>query len=696
MMLVYPLDQRLIGCRKLHEKRLNRALNNVEVTIGKLNSQIKFLLVDLSREADRHSKLIDVNRDRIQPYNDFCYLLQNLGAEGKRKIRPLALEKFWEHLNQWRDPLPDLDNKVGNAEDPGDGLLYKAEHVNWANKLLKELHQAWTNMDDSSSHPPPANLVKMGKICLILTGMGQPQLLECFLDHNVCDSDLHLSRNKLENILKEDDRKFVGIFLAEQYRAEQREWHDGHHVEMADEEPLPLIYDKPYREGSYGTVTRVRDPSTHRWYALKQQIIGPIASGNEQARKHLQDERDRLRGLEHKHVVRLVKSYERANSFGLLLEPAATTDLLRLLDRFHKNNFSAKEACNDQEWLRPIFMTAFGCLSHGLAYIHGKDIRHKDIKPDNILYEKEIRQNEGARFLWTDFGLAYDFSASGNSKTHSTKLYSKRYAAPEILKASINPERSSSVMSLDRIVEHGSASQTVEAEQPEEKIMSVYVEDEETSHGRKTDIFSLGCVYMEILAVMVHERLPMDRDNRSSIRRHNANEIRLPDGGRIAAAPIATDSNMFCKHIPQLKNWAQSHSNLCRQSIDHHLTALAPLFDLAIRMISLKAHDRPLINEVVSSVASHGKHYFCKTCWVELSPEEKVPPFPPATKEKPVRPKVKPKRSSTANRDCLDSPNANESTKSFFRRSTAILHIESPDSAKPMRRIATIQSNGTS
>ena len=618
--------------------------------------------------------MVDVNRDRAQPYNDFCHLFQNLDQEEKGQIRALALQKFWEHLDQWRDPLPDLDGKVGNAEDPGDGLLYEAEHFRWADKLLKELHQAWTNMDGSSLHPPPESLVEMGKICLILTGMGQPQLLEEFLDHKISDKDLHLSKDDLEKIFKEESRRFTGMFLTEQYRAERRGWHDGDHVEMADEEPLPLIYDKPYREGSYGTVTRVRDHATGRWYALKQQIVGPIETRNEQARKHLQDERDRLKGLKHRHVVRLVKSYERAGSFGLLLEPAATTDLLRLLDRYRKNNFSAKEACSDQEWLRPIFMTAFGCLSHGLAYIHGKDIRHKDIKPDNILYEKAMKQNEGARFLWADFGLAYDFSASGNSKTHNTHLYSKRYAAPEILKASINPERSSSVMSLDRVVEHDVPGDPIEAGQPEEKILSVYFEDEETSHGRKTDIFSLGCVYMEILAVMVQDTLPMDRDKRESARKYNLSGARLPDGGRIAAAPIATDDNMFCKHIPRLKHWAQSHVDRCRQSSDHHLAVLAPLFEVSIGMISLKARERPFIHEVVAVVANHGKHHFCDTCWTELSPSDKAINGPlPGSRDKASKPSVKPGRSSTANSQSPKSPVGGDGGKSLLRRSTAVV-----------------------
>lgn len=564
----------LIAARDRYEEGLREALHKVEAYIGNLNTQMKYLLKEFSQVPNRRGARQDIIRDQTQPYNDFVQFFNTLDAKGKKNIRSLALEKFLEHLNQWRDPLPDLAS-VGDSENPGDGLLYKAEHVNWASKLLRDLHQAWTNMDDISLYPPPSKLVKMGKICLILTGMNQQKLLEDFLDHEVCDEDLHLSEDKIQKTLKEENRPFVVLFLAEQYRAKQRGWYDGDHAKLVDHEPLPLKHLQEYHNGSYGAVTKVREHSTGRLYALKRQLIGSQTSENKRAREHLERERARLIGLKHEHVVRLVKSYERAGSFGLVLEPAAATDLSRLMVRFHENKVNPMKGCRDQELLRPVFMNAFGCLSRGLAYIHANDIRHKDIKPANILYENARGQNGDARLLWGDFGLAYDFSASGNSKTYSTSLYSKRYAAPENLSTSINPSRYLRVVSLDRVVEHETGSRTVEADEPGEKIMSLYMEDEETSHGLKTDIFSLGCVFLEILAAMVREKLPMDGIEGMAIYRNNANEVGLSGRDQIAQAPIAGDENMFCQNIPLLKNWAQKHSAQCQQSPDNGLAPLA-------------------------------------------------------------------------------------------------------------------------
>ena len=309
-----------------------------------------------------------MRRDVAQAYDSFCQFFNKLRADEKANLPGLALDMLWEHFRQWHGSIFDLTDKVGNAEDPGDGLLYGPEHIDRANAFLRLLHQAWSNMEDSPHFPPPKILLKMGRICLILAGMGQLQLFEDFLHNGICDDDLHLSRDQLLHVLQDQHADYMGTFLSEQYRAKPRSWDEGHHAKMEDEEPLPLKQVMSYKNGSYGAVFKVEDlDGTH--YALKRQISGQIDSNNARARRHLKDEAERLKRLQHKHVVRLVKSYERAESYGLLLSPAATTDLNGLLSRFHKNKFNTSKGCPDQKWMWPIFLNAFGCLSQVLLIL---------------------------------------------------------------------------------------------------------------------------------------------------------------------------------------------------------------------------------------------------------------------------------------------------------------------------------------
>jgi serine/threonine protein kinase len=54
-------------------------------------------------------------------------------------------------------------------------------------------------------------------------------------------------------------------------------------------------------------------------------------------------------------------------------------------------------------------------------------IRHKDIKPENILIK-------GDTVLYTDFGIALDWKELGRSTTQDTSLtMTQRYSAPEML-----------------------------------------------------------------------------------------------------------------------------------------------------------------------------------------------------------------------------------------------------------------------
>jgi serine/threonine protein kinase len=69
--------------------------------------------------------------------------------------------------------------------------------------------------------------------------------------------------------------------------------------------------------------------------------------------------------------------------------------------------------------------TYFGCLTAALAYLHNQNIRHKDIKPQNILICK-------GNVLFADFGLSRDFADDIGSTTSGLTPASPRYSAPEV------------------------------------------------------------------------------------------------------------------------------------------------------------------------------------------------------------------------------------------------------------------------
>ena len=68
-------------------------------------------------------------------------------------------------------------------------------------------------------------------------------------------------------------------------------------------------------------------------------------------------------------------------------------------------------------------------LLEALKYIHGKDIVHRDVKPDNILIAS---LRETAKVVLTDFGSARRITPTGQTsfRRMSTKVGTIDYCAP--------------------------------------------------------------------------------------------------------------------------------------------------------------------------------------------------------------------------------------------------------------------------
>lgn len=153
----------------------------------------------------------------------------------------------------------------------------------------------------------------------------------------------------------------------------------------------------------------------------------------------------------HHHIVRVVRMYYQELKFCLILDPPADNgDLHTFIHLFRQQGTTYDR--QKYETTVAILHRAFGCLASGLVFMHRRNVRHKDIKPGNILVHR------GA-VIYTDFGISLDFSQSGQSTTSGTAgPRTDRYAAPEIF-------------------EYG-------------------------SRNTKSDVFSLGCVYFELLSAL--------------------------------------------------------------------------------------------------------------------------------------------------------------------------------------------------
>lgn len=130
-------------------------------------------------------------------------------------------------------------------------------------------------------------------------------------------------------------------------------------------------------------------------------------------RKSVQREIQLHSKLDHENVVRFYESVESSKTINLVMEHIQGKSLYAYLKQQKWRRVSESEAKN-----------IFRQIVAGLNYIHSKNICHRDLKPDNILLEKD------QQVKLIDFG----FSVEAEEKKLTTFCGTPSYMAPEIVR----------------------------------------------------------------------------------------------------------------------------------------------------------------------------------------------------------------------------------------------------------------------
>ena len=165
----------------------------------------------------------------------------------------------------------------------------------------------------------------------------------------------------------------------------------GVNVEFRPQESIPLKHLSYLGHGGQAVVDKVF--CNFRMLARKQ-----IRMSKRSAHSSALRELEAIRKVQdHAHVVTIVGYYTQGNTLGILLHPAAECDLHTALERFEDKDSGYFTDRAPYRYFKNRFLECFGCLANGLAFMHGQGIRHRDIKPRNILLTFDGP-------LYTDFG----------------------------------------------------------------------------------------------------------------------------------------------------------------------------------------------------------------------------------------------------------------------------------------------------
>lgn len=163
-------------------------------------------------------------------------------------------------------------------------------------------------------------------------------------------------------------------------------------------------------EGTYGKVYKAVHRTTYEAYALKKIRI---LYDEEGVPATAMREVSLLKECDHPNVIRLHEVISLPSALYLVFE-YLDMDLRVFLKR-------------NGPYLDPMALknAAYQCVS-GTEFCHGIRILHRDLKPQNVLVDRE-----GRRLKLADFGLARAFSVPLRAYTH--EVVTLWYRAPEIL-----------------------------------------------------------------------------------------------------------------------------------------------------------------------------------------------------------------------------------------------------------------------
>ncbi|KAH7093527.1 kinase-like domain-containing protein [Paraphoma chrysanthemicola] len=287
---------------------------------------------------------------------------------------------------------------------------------------------------------------------IVLRTIGQLDLLDTFIKLGFDDQWFPVGPRNLPSSLspaiRNEFANAQSVILTKSLDVEH-----GRHRHFTHGELLPFEISNRLGSGGYSQVDRIHSRISKRSYALKR-IRRRNVFGNDtkEAMKRFKSEVDIMRGLQHRHIVQFVGSYTDKTYLGIITSPVADMDLSAFLTRLcgliSTGSTPGKAVASE---MSSSLRSFFGCLAAALAYLHDNRVRHKDIKPQNILVWQ-------GTVLFTDFGLSRNFADSQGSTTSGPTPATPRYSPPEV---------------------------------------AAY-EQRNTS----ADVWSLGCVYLEMLAAL--------------------------------------------------------------------------------------------------------------------------------------------------------------------------------------------------
>ena len=197
----------------------------------------------------------------------------------------------------------------------------------------------------------------------------------------------------------------INIVVSSEHFIDKAEQEQGKKISLKDFEILTLI-----GKGSFAKVYLVRNKYNQKLYSMKK-LNKPFIKSNQQE-QHIINERILLSQMDYPFLVKLYCAFQDSEYLYFIMEFAQGGELF-----FHLHRETRFEDEKTRFYIAELILV--------LNFLHKNKIIYRDIKPENILLDKE------GHIKLTDFGLSR--ICSGKNEKVYTVCGTPFYIAPEII-----------------------------------------------------------------------------------------------------------------------------------------------------------------------------------------------------------------------------------------------------------------------
>ncbi|KAF2027328.1 kinase-like protein [Setomelanomma holmii] len=443
-------------------------------------------------------------------------------------------------------------------------------------------------------------LDKAKRLFLVLAEIGEADRIFAVVDKSWDDDDLPLEPDDIEQLAlsnRRDNHANVRFYHT-QFQFLLRELRDGVHIDFMPNEEVPLEYVHSLPAAvTLQNWSRVHLPKKPTEIYVRRRFPLGNAETPDAFESVFTVDVESARMIEHDHIAPVWASYTAKGSGYIVTSFLGHHTLRTFIDHRNPTQYQ-KLAKPDRRWLVYNWMH---CLSDALATMHQNGFCHSNIRPSNILI------TESNAIAFSDIGSLETFQKDKRPDPMDAYIYGAPEAHIEGQSSEPNASAPAPVVPSTKhtsIISKSSSGSSTTSVSPRHKLTKTPTAEfsgfnfgfkktkpvpkprSRVHETEKADVFSLACVFLEIITFMLKKK-PHD------FVKHRSTKQKINPGG----SKSRTDAS-FHANLDKTDTWIELLEKVSFEHDDDAFRAIPGILNLIRSMLSRAPDLRPTARDV--------------------------------------------------------------------------------------------------